>query len=886
MGTVCAACGAPSHEGPCPFDRTITHDPNQPRLDSIGELAPFAPVDEAHYAIQGEHARGGLGRILLARDRRLARPVALKELLRRSADNEARFLHEAIVTAQLQHPGVVPIYEAGRWPSGDPFYSMKLISGRSLGELIRSARALPERLALLPNVVAAAEAVAYAHNQGIIHRDLKPANIMVGEFGETVVVDWGLAKRRGAADSERAGTAQYMPPEQARGVTDERSDVYALGALLYHLLAGEPPYDGDSSEEVLAQLESGAPLPLATRQPEVPVELTAIVDKAMARAPEARYPSARELAADLKRFQTGQLVSSHRYSTSELVRRWLLRHRLPVAVAAIAMVVLLVMGTFSVRRIVAERDRADRQRAAAEELVQFMLTDLKRQLKPVGRLDILDGVGGRVEAYYRALEGVGGSDPASLRRRARGLAAIGEVEQARGRLPQAIAAFARGIEIERRLFQSDEVLVDIAEMASGKSMAETESGEPKLGLETVAEALGRVRGRPRLGYSEALLLNARERVEEYAGKPKEAVPSMLEALTALDRAPASSDALRLRLKLLARLGGVSISLGDFEEGKKRLTECVRRAEEILGSAPNDPSFQDGVVDCRWQEANLYEHEGNFDQALAALAKVMAVREPRGARDPGNLIWQEALADALDYRADLYKSKVQPVPAQADAERALGIIDHLLAFDGSNVRWTVNGLNALWTLGDLDNLRNDRTAALKHYRAGLARAVGLAARDRNNTDWQRREATFHNMIGSTLILRKEFDEGIRELSASLEIGKRIVALSPKNDDYGFSLADDYLSVGDAELARGHLDAALASYRGGLGIMEPMIERDKTGWIQAAETGRAWAGVGNVQLAQKKEARASFQRAVELMAPFEKKLDAGYGEVYRKAQKHLK
>ena len=344
-------------------------------------------VEEASYEVSGEVAQGGIGRVLRARDRRLGRPVALKQLLDRRAGAEQRFVREALVTARLQHPAIVPIYEAGRFPTGEPFYAMKLVSGRSLEEVLAERRSLEERLGLLHHVLTAAEAVAYAHNQRVIHRDLKPANILVGDFGETVVIDWGLAKCLSEEDEaeERAldaapgqaaqltlagaviGTPAYMPPEQAAGLpVDERADVYALGAILYHTLTGAPPYDGASAREVLGAVLAGPPRPLASRRRDLSEDLLAIVHKAMAREPTERYRTARALAEDLRRFETGQIVGAHRYSMLSLLRRFVRRYRAPLAVAAVALVALSVVGAVGVKRTIAERNNAQQQKAAAD----------------------------------------------------------------------------------------------------------------------------------------------------------------------------------------------------------------------------------------------------------------------------------------------------------------------------------------------------------------------------------------------------------------------------------------------------------------------------------------------------------------------------------------
>ena len=317
--------------------------------------AALPVVSPEVYSVEGEVGRGGMGRVVSATDKRLGRPVAIKELHRDLAGGATRFVREALVTARLQHPSIVPVYEAGRWPDGVPFYAMKMVSGRSLSVLIRSRHTLAGRLALLPHVIAVAEAIAYAHSQRIIHRDLKPANVLVGPFGETVVVDWGLAKDltrpsdepstpassgRAAAAGASAdstvvgtvlGTPHFMPPEQARGeAVDERADVYALGAILYYLLRGEPPHSGKTANEALAAVVSGAPEPVESFVPDAPQELCAIVRKAMSQARGERYPTAAELAADLRRFETGQLVTVHAYSTRELLARWVRRNRTAV----------------------------------------------------------------------------------------------------------------------------------------------------------------------------------------------------------------------------------------------------------------------------------------------------------------------------------------------------------------------------------------------------------------------------------------------------------------------------------------------------------------------------------------------------------------------------
>lgn len=351
----------------------------------------FPSISPDHYEVGEEFARGGLGRILRARDRRLQRSVALKELISKKSRAEARFVREAMITARLEHPNIVTVHEAGRWPNGTRFYAMKLVEGQTLHEALEQAIDPSERLTLLNHVIDVADAVAYAHSEGILHRDLKPANVMVGPFGETVVIDWGLAKSRHEAPARPAqssdtskpgvtadgivvGTPAYMSPEQARAESlDERTDVYAIGTLLYEVLCGRRPYEDVEPHRVLEAVVAGPPRRVEALAPQMPVELIAIVNKAMARDKEARYPSARELAGELRRFTAGKLVEAHDYSALEMIRRFVRRQRAAFYTGTLALLALIVLGAVSVHNIREERNQARANAALAKAQVDRVL---------------------------------------------------------------------------------------------------------------------------------------------------------------------------------------------------------------------------------------------------------------------------------------------------------------------------------------------------------------------------------------------------------------------------------------------------------------------------------------------------------------------------------
>ncbi len=393
------------------IDRLEEEPGEQPPTPAeIGEDAP-----EVRYVIGEVIAVGGLGVIRAADDRRLGRPVALKLLRERTPEAEQRLLAEAAIIARLEHPSIIPVHDVGRFASGEPFYCMKLVEGGSLGAAIAARPHLGERLSLVERVLATADAIAHAHRQGILHRDIKPANVLIGAHGETVVIDWGLAKdirkpavapTRDRAPRERddaaatesgtiVGTLRYMAPEQARGEDiDARSDVFALGGLLFQVLAGVPPYPDLERADLVSRVVAGEHDDPSMHAKDVPVELAAIVARAMAPRPADRYDDAAAFAADLRRFLTGHLVDAHRYRASEVLGRWLRRHRGSVAVATAAFVALLALGVLFIHRLDAEAARARTAEVAALERADAAVLAHARMTlddDPMEALALLDG---------------------------------------------------------------------------------------------------------------------------------------------------------------------------------------------------------------------------------------------------------------------------------------------------------------------------------------------------------------------------------------------------------------------------------------------------------------------------------------------------------------
>jgi len=364
-----------------------------PSSQTDGQPGEQATRKLGRYPVTGHLGAGGMGEVLQVTDTDLGRELAAKVILGRSDPGTlAKFIREAQVTGQLEHPNIVPLYELGMTADQQIYFTMKRVEGRTLEQVLDSAagRLIP----LLQILVKVCDALDFAHSRDVIHRDLKPANIMVGRFGEVQVMDWGLAKVLGQedpaaeglaltvdtgrfaemarnGDSEPAmtldgtvcGTPQYMPPEQARGEIDKldaRSDVYAIGAILYQMLADKPPYDGDNAWSILRQVIEAPPRAPSAVAPgrEIPWELEALVSKAMAPSREARYQNVNHLKRDIEAWLDGRVLGAAQYSTWQVAKKWAARNK-PAVVAAVGVALAVIAAFVGVSRQLRNARRAE-----------------------------------------------------------------------------------------------------------------------------------------------------------------------------------------------------------------------------------------------------------------------------------------------------------------------------------------------------------------------------------------------------------------------------------------------------------------------------------------------------------------------------------------------
>jgi eukaryotic-like serine/threonine-protein kinase len=382
------------------------------------------------YTLTSLHATGGVGRVWLARDAGLGRNVALKELRPELAENPevwSRFLQEARTTGQLEHPGIVPVYElTSRTNDRQPFYTMRFVEGRTLSEAVdayHKKRAKGEAggldlRTLLSALVSVCNAVGYAHSRGVVHRDLKGRNVVLGDFGEVMVLDWGLAKKLSpspascllaAADGgddpagqpesaagdecdasapgdcetragQLLGTPAYMAPEQAAGLPDRvgpRTDVYGLGAILYEILTGRAPYSGKTVKEILDKVRRGALSPPLRGGGAGTPALEAICLTAMATRAEDRYASARDLADDVERWLADEPVKAYREPLPARLARWARRHR-PVVAGAMTLLATAVIA-LTVGLVVLRAEKQRTELARSDAIAYSLNADAQRQ---------------------------------------------------------------------------------------------------------------------------------------------------------------------------------------------------------------------------------------------------------------------------------------------------------------------------------------------------------------------------------------------------------------------------------------------------------------------------------------------------------------------------
>lgn len=780
---------------------------------------PFEAGSLGHIRILGELGAGGMGEVFAGFDETLQRRVALKSIHRRhrlGPGVRARFLREARILSQLDHPNICRIYDYIEGEDRD-FLVLELVEGETLTRAIAAGMTAALRLEVAEQV---ARALAAAHQKGVIHRDLKPQNVMLTGEGQVKVLDFGLARSLeqpaglaagspwrasapapldtlaagprlvgadetmdspravgdestlSALDAEEAGTVRgallgtiaYMSPEQAHGeVATTASDLYAFGLVLQELFTGKSPQARESdAATLLARAQRGETEPVRGIDAAVAELIARLKDP----SPAAR-PTAVEALARLRWIR-------------DRPRRRLIR------LGAVAAAVLLLLGGLKyVLDLRQARTEAERHRGQAEDLIGFMLGDLRGKLTTVGRLELLEDVADKALSYFESLPREDRTDD-ELFRRSQALRQIGEVRMAKGDLPVSLAAFTESFEL---------------------------------------------------------------------------------ATTLVERAPDRGEWLLGLAHAHFWIGSVEWTRGNLDAALEHNQKYRAIAQRLVQLEPANPEWRLEEGYAHTNLAAIHESRNEAEPALESLRASIAIKEKLVAGDPAKLEWRSSLANGLSWLGSMLTARGDLAGARDSFETEEGIRRGLAAADprDANARYLL-AVN-LSHRGKLQLMLGEPAAGAAAFRQAIDLYKNLVAQDPLNRDWQRDLAVAHRGLGELLLAGGQLEPAIAELGAAEEGLRVLVEQDPTNADWHQQLADGHAVESAVALAAGRSAEAVAAAQRAIALLEPLLaanpgHRSRQHLMGRARLalGRAWARRGD-----RVAARAAWEGARATLEP---------------------
>ena len=819
------------------------------------------------------HARGGLGAVHVALDEELHREVALKQILDKHADDpisRARFVLEAEVTGGLEHPGIVPVYGLGTYADGRPYYAMRFIRGNSLKEVADAFHGLSfaaqpaqgdaektgdmagpadpgerslEGRKLLLRFLDVCNAIDYAHSRGVLHRDIKPGNIIVGKHGETLVVDWGLAKATGRVDpgadlgegtlvpsSSASGSAETLPgralgtpgfmsPEQAEGDLENlgpRSDVYSLGATLYYLLTGRPPVAG-TLNDVLRAVKQGQFLPPRRHDPTIDRALEAVCLKAMALEPAARYASPKALAEDIERWMADEPVSAWREPLAGRARRWAKRNRTAVIAAAVAllagvvglfaMVVVQTQAKAEIARALGRETSANKALAAANEELgrsraavqaRYELATLAIKtfhtgvsedflLKEEKFKDLRDRLLKSASEFYGKLGALLDKDTDVVSRQALATAnfELAGLTAKVGRNADALAAH-RSVLAARREFAA-------GPGATAESLAD------------VGRSLTEVAG-----------------LLESAGKTDKALAAYREAEGLLTGPASSSPEARAALAACrSRMGGFLTSIGKNDEALAAYRRARSDQETLVAARDASPQARRELGDTINRIGRLLANTGRPREATDEYRTALTIRKKLADDDPSDSEFRNALSASHNNLGLVLWQTGRLKEAEAEYRTALAIREKL-AGDNPAVSEFRKQLQA--SHFNLANLLR-QTGRLKEaedlYRSALAIERELAEDNPTVPEFRRLLALNHHYLAIVLKGTGRARQAETELRTALSMLQELVKANPAVTQYRGDLGSTHSELGVLLAESSRTREAETEFRAGIANNEALV-----------------------------------------------------------------
>lgn len=846
------------------------------------------------------HAVGGLGEVYLAHDEQLNRVVALKELQRQHSGDpakQARVLLEGEVTGSLEHPGIVPVYAMGQREAGEPFYVMRFIRGESLRKAIREFHRTAERRAafsrgslefrnLLHRFIAVCNAVAYAHDRGVLHRDLKPENVMLGKFGETLTVDWGMARVIGTPEREEhteisligkysprlstvtqegsaLGTPAYMSPEVAAGKLDSvgpACDVFSLGATLYCLLTNRPPLHAESLPELLLKAERCDFPSSRELNRNVPRALDAICCRAMALEPANRYKSALDLAGDVERWLADERVLAYREPWPERLVRWARRHRswaMAGVAATVCVTVISVIAAGLINRArreaialadqnaaLAEREKAARKAAVekfaeSRRTVDTWLTGFTSAVSYYpGVADFSTRMLQQAAESYRQFAAETSEDADLELERGRTLVRLSDLQRDLLRPAEASESLdhaekllsalpSRGI--EQATIYLEVATVNLRQGLLAADAGDSATAAQKYGLARQRlEACANVADSQRrvLCLIDVLTADGSRFVQE--GKLLDAEKSFTQAI---ELAAGLVRANPTDLKLIGPLANARVRLGQLQLDRGAAREAASQFEEVsvdwgrvLDLTPDDPEPLQARAAAQVNLGTTQRSLGHY--SAEAEAYRAAIRDYNVLRQaiPDAVLYRENIALTQTDLGQLLCETGQAKEAAAVLGQARELLQPLAEAHRDVVRFREEFAVCLDNLGQAQADLDDYVAARDSYTRAISTLTALVTEWPMVTPYRERLAICESHLGELHLHTQQVEAGTKLFRSAIDSLERLLAEQPELASARSALAAAQENLGDALSAQPNgSKTALPEYDVAFATWKQVLER---------------------------------------------------------------